>query len=203
MRRPRRWLHVGAAAGTAAHHGFELAAGVGLVFQPYLGLGGSAALWGASLPAWVATVWWASARARRRAAGPDDAPAERVDHLVDGTLAFLVGVSIAGALLHFKLWPVERRPRGRRLGLPVLVEAEGLSPRQLPTYNAVLYVWGIASVAALIGGTPRGSRRWAAPGLVAAIPLTWSARHHFAWLAQQARDRPAWWNRAPRQGAVR
>ena len=36
---------------TAAHHGFELTSGVGLVWQPELGLGPASALWGAEIPA--------------------------------------------------------------------------------------------------------------------------------------------------------
>jgi hypothetical protein len=181
----RRRLHLGAVAGTAAHHGFELAAGVGLVFQPYAGLGGALAGWGAALPAWAALA--ASPRLARRV-GPAG----------DAGLALLAGVSLAGALLHFALWPVERRPSGHPLALPVLVEAEGLGPRQLPAYNAILYCWAAASLAALAAGTPSGSRRWAVLGLASWIPLAASARHHFAWLRAEAISRPAWWNRAGR-----
>ena len=38
---------------TAGHHGFELTSGVGLVWQPELGLGPASALWGAQIPLWV------------------------------------------------------------------------------------------------------------------------------------------------------
>jgi hypothetical protein len=179
----RRRLHLGAVAGTAAHHGFELAAGVGLVFQPYAGLGGALAGWATALPAWAALA--SSPRLARRTGRPGDAG-----------LAVLAGVSLAGALLHFALWPVGRWPAGRRLALPVLVEAEGLGARQLPVYNAILYGWAAASLAALLGGTPRGSRRWAAAGFASWIPLSLSARHHFEWLRAEAAARPAWWNRA-------
>ena len=137
----RRALHIGAVVGTAAHHGFELAAGVGLVFQPYLGLGGSLTAWGTALPAWRPSCW-------------------------------------------------------RLTGAVRLVEAEGLSRRQLPAYNSVLYMWGAAAVAALVAGTPRASRRWAAIGLLSAVPLALSARHHFEWLERVATQHPAWWNRA-------
>ncbi len=51
LRRP--WT-VLAAAGTAAHHGFELSQGVGLVLQPELGLRGAGALWGSQVSVWVA-----------------------------------------------------------------------------------------------------------------------------------------------------
>lgn len=170
----RRLLHTGPPLGTLAHHGFELSAGVGLVFQPYLGLPGSLALWGTALPAWVVF-----------AVGP-----ERL-LLRDPLLAALAGTSLAGALIHFVLWPV-----GRRRGLPVLLEAEGLPAGAMPAYNAILYGWALSALAALVLGTPRGSRRWALLGLATGLPLRASARHHFEWLAEAARRQPAWWNRA-------
>jgi hypothetical protein len=188
---PKRWLHLAAVSGTAAHHGFELGAGVGLVFQPYLGLGGALAAWGAALPAWAAGAVVAGRRARRRGTA-DDA----FLRAADAVLAFLAGVSVAGALLHFRLWPVELRPAGRWYAVPVLVQAEGLKPRQLPVYNAVLYAWSIGSLAAVAVGTPGRRRWWALPGLLAAQPLTRSARHHFEWLGLQAAVNPRWWNRA-------
>lgn len=172
----RRSLHVGPALGTLAHHGVELAAGVGLVFQPYLGLSGSLALWGAALPAWVAVV---AAPQRLRWREP--------------LLAVLAGTSLAGALIHFVLWPL-----GRRRGLPVLLEAEGLPGELMPAYNAILYGWALAAVVALAFGTPRGRRRWALVGMASWLPLRASARHHFRWLREAARQQPAWWNRAVR-----
>ena len=50
MRRP--WTTATAIL-TAAHHGFELSSGVGLVLQPELGLGFAGALWGTGIPAWI------------------------------------------------------------------------------------------------------------------------------------------------------
>src|ERR1700686_2045738 len=38
---------------TAAHHGFELSSGVGLVLQPEMGLGPACALWGSQIPVWI------------------------------------------------------------------------------------------------------------------------------------------------------
>ena len=173
MRRPiARPLHTLTAAATAAHHLFELGAGTGLVFQPYLGLGPAAALWSVSLPGWLA----AAARGSTR---------------WDRPLAFLAGLSIGGATVHFTLWPFEVRH-----GLPRLVEAEGLRDEQLPAYNAVLYVWALAAAAALALETPRRARGFALAGALAAVPLRWSARHHFTWIKEQARINPAWWNRA-------
>jgi hypothetical protein len=172
MRRSLRPLHALTCLCTAAHHVFELAAGTGLVFQPYIGLSGAATMWSVGLPGWLMVAARGSSRWER-------------------PLAFLAGLSIGGAAVHFTLWPVEVRR-----GVPVLSEAEGLEPWQLPAYNAVLYAWALSAAAALAVETPRGTRRWALAGGLAAAPLRWSARHHFAWIKEQARTNPAWWNRA-------
>ena len=122
-RRVKRPLHASTALGAMAHHGFELAAGVGLVFQPYLGLAGAAGLWGVGLPGWLAV----SARGSGRWERP---------------LAFLQGLSAGAAVVHYTLWPTVRRR-----GLPWLVRAEGLRPGQLPAYNTLLYLWAAAAMA--------------------------------------------------------
>ena len=167
----RRW-HVLTCLATATHHLFELLAGTGLVFQPYLGLRGATTLWSVALPGWFV--------AARRGSPKWDRP-----------LAFLAGLSVGGAAVHFTLWPFEARG-----GLPMLVEAEGLRPEQLPAYNAVLYAWALSAAIAVAQETPRGARRWAMAGMLAAVPLRFSARHHFRWIKSQARTNPAWWNRA-------
>jgi hypothetical protein len=174
----RRPLHALTAVATAAHHGFELAAGTGLVFQPYIGLRGASVLWTIGLPGWFA----AAARGSRA---------------WDRPLAFLAGLSIGGAAVHFSLWPWERKA-----GIPLLMEAEGLKPDQLPAYNAVLYTWALSALAALAIDTPRGARKWALAGALAAAPLRFSARHHFTWVRDQAQTNPAWWNRALRNEAA-
>src|SRR5205823_2784647 len=143
MRRPLTALAV---AGTTAHHGLEVFAGVGLVFQPYLGLPGSIAFWSVNLP----VLLWAAARGGRR---------------WDPVLANALGTGLAGALVHFTIWPW----RVRR-GVPLLTEAEGLSPGQLPAYNAVLWTWAVASALALLRETSPGNRRWFALGLLNGIP---------------------------------
>ena len=162
---------------TAAHHGFELAAGVGLVLQPELGLTGAGALWGLQLPAWALLAW-------------------RGDPRSDGLLAAWSGAALAGAAVHFLLWPTRRS----RLGLPVLADAEGMEGAGLAAYNAILHVWAAAAAVSLLSDIPKGRRRWALAGL-ATLPLQRaSAAHHFAWLADRATDAPAWWNRAAHQG---
>jgi hypothetical protein len=168
MRRP---FHALAVAGTAAHHAYEVNAGVGLVFQPFLGLPGSIAWWSTNLPA----LAWAAARGGER---------------FDKPLAFAAGAGLGGALVHYSIWPWTLRA-----GVPVLTEAEGLSPSQLPAYNAILIAWMAAGALALLRETPKGARRWFALGVLNAIPLRLSAKHHFAWAAEQARTNPSWWNR--------
>src|SRR5207248_1382821 len=137
-----------------------------------LGFGGAAALWGIGLPGWILLAARGSSR-------------------WDRLLAVLAGLAAGGAAVHYTLWPVEVRR-----GLPLLVEAEGLRPESLPAYNALLYAWAAAAGTALLIETPREARRWAVVGLLAAMPLRASARHHFHWIREQAETRPAWWNRA-------
>jgi hypothetical protein len=120
--------------------------------------------------------------------------------LVDGALAFLVGASLAGAGVHFVMWPATRRPAGKWWGVPVLTEAEGLRGRQLPAYTAVLYAWVAAALVALLAGTPARSGRYVVLGLLTGPPFRASARHHFEWLHSEAQERPSWWNRAGRHG---
>jgi hypothetical protein len=158
---------------TAAHHGFELSSGVGLVLQPELGLGFAGALWGTAIPAWI-----------RLAAKGDET---RWDPL----LAAWSGASLAGVVVHFSLWPW----RHNRLGIPVLTEAESLSSSSLPAYNALLYAWAAASALSIFREIRPGARRWALVGLATSPLLRRSARHHFSWLKQEALTNPAWWNR--------
>jgi hypothetical protein len=159
--------------GTAAHHTFELAAGVGLVFQPELGLPGAVALWGAALPFGFVT----SLRSKDR---------------LEPLLAWSRGAALAGAAVHFMLWPWRFRP------VPLLDKAEGLNQRQVRYYNVVLYAWGAMAAAALLRETPRRSGPWALLGLGSAVLLRQSARYHFRWITEQARVNPRWWNRGLR-----
>ena len=174
MKRP--WTAATCAA-TAAHHVFELASGVGLVFQPYLGMAGAGALWGVVLPAWLVVAVRGSERWRL-------------------PLAFAAGMGLGGAALHFALWPWSLRR-----GVPMLEEAEGLRPAAMPAYNAVVWAWGIAAAGAIVRETSGRDRPVALAGATAAFALAPSARRHFAWVREQARVRPAWWNRALAEGA--
>jgi len=157
---------------TAAHHGFELTSGVGLVMQPELGLVPAGALWGAGIPAWIHL-------------------AAKGNGKWDRLLAASSGAALAGVFVHFFLWPWRRN----KLGLPVLTEAEGLRPSMLPAYSALLHVWGAACVLSIVRDVRPGARRWSLVGLAAFPLLRRSAEHHFAWLTQEALKNPAWWNR--------
>ncbi len=157
---------------TAAHHGFELTSGVGLVLQPELGLVPAGALWGAQIPLWITLA----AKGGRR---------------WDRLLAVWSGAALAGVAVHFVLWPWRRN----KLGLPVLSEAEGLSPALLPAYSTLLHLWGVACVGSIALEVRPGHRRWSLVGLAALPLLRKSAAHHFAWLTQEAQRNPAWWNR--------
>ena len=173
MTRIRRPFSVLSALGTAAHHSYELGSGVGLVLQPEVGLAGSVVLWGVQLPAWAVGAAFGGRR-------------------WDKTLALWAGTGLAGAVVHYVMWPWRRN----RLGLPALTTAEGLSSAQLPAYNGILWAWAAASGLAVALEVPRGARRWAVAGLLTMPILRLSARHHFDWIRREAADQPAWWNRA-------
>jgi hypothetical protein len=149
------------AVATAGHHGFELRAGVGLVFEPFLGRRGALALWGVALPGWLAMAL----------AG---------DERFDRPLALNNALGLAGGIVHFVEWPWELHG-----GVPTLTQAEGLPPERLPAYNRVLQAWIAAGALALAFETPRRVRPWALLGLALGEPLRRSARHHFRWLREQ------------------
>jgi hypothetical protein len=171
-RRLRRPWSALTAALTAAHHVFELSNGVGLVWQPELGLAGAGGLWGVQIPIWIALAAKGSGRWNK-------------------LLAALSGGALGGAIVHFLIWPWRRNG----MGLPVLSEAEGLGPSRMPAYNTILYAWGAASAISVLHEIPPRDRRWALVGLATLPLMRISAKHHFSWLTEQAATNPAWWNR--------
>lgn len=173
---PRRPFSVLTALGTAAHHGFEVRAGVGLVFEPFIGRRRAVAMWAAGLPAWALAAW----------AGEGEA--------VEKWVALNNAAGLAGGIVHFVQWPFERRR-----GIPYLTEAEGMSAEQLRPYNRVLHLWTLAGLLAVALETPRHARRWALFGLLLGEPLRRSAIHHFRWAAQQAERDPERWSPALRE----
>ena len=56
---PRRPFSVLTALGAATHHAFEVRAGVGLVFEPFIGRRAATAMWAGGLPAWALAGWFA------------------------------------------------------------------------------------------------------------------------------------------------
>lgn len=172
MSRRRRILHAATFGGTAAHHGFELGKGVGLVLQPELGLAGASAFWTAILGSSVGMSLRASSK-------------------WDRPLAFGIGANVGAAAIHFILWPWEVRK-----GVPVLTEAEGLRDEDLAKYNALLNLWALVGIVAVLTEVPQGERRYALAGFLSVLPLQKHARFHFRWLQEQAEKNPAWWNRA-------
>ena len=152
-------LHAATQLGTAAHHTFELTSGVGLVFQPELGLRDR---WHRGAPS--------CARVRDRSAqrGPPRAAA--------------------------RLQPGRRRRDGRpfllrgECPIPLLDEAEGLSERQLPWYNALLTPGQEPPWPPWSGRRPAGRVGRHRPGHT--VLLRKSAQYHFRWATEQARVNP-------------
>jgi len=173
--RLRRLFAAGSTLGLLAHNAFETRAGVGLVFEPFLGRRGAYALWGAYFPAMLA------------AASRDGEVARRLS-------AFGAGIGVAGFAVHFKAWPWSLHG-----GLPMLDEAEGLREDQLPAYNAVLWFWLVSSALGLRDATRPGARRFAIAGLLNFPILLASARHHFSWAREQALREPERWSPALRE----
>lgn len=168
----RKLLAACSTLGLLAHNAYETRAGVGLVFEPFLGRRGAYALWGAYFPLMLAA-------------------ALRDDNLARRLSAFGAGIGVAGVAVHFRAWPWSLHG-----GLPMLDEAEGLSEEQLPAYNAVLWFWLLCSAASLPSANRPGARRFAVFGLLNYPVLLASARHHFSWARKQAERDPERWSPA-------
>ena len=155
----RRLLAAGSALGLLAHNAFETRAGVGLVFEPFLGRRGAVAMWAAYFPTGARRRGWA--RARTRAASPPSVP----------------GSASPGVAVHFKAWPWSLHG-----GLPMLDEAEGLSEDSAPRLQRGALVLA-ASAARSACPPPTGPERGASPisGLLNFPILLASAQHHFEW----------------------
>jgi hypothetical protein len=82
----RRLFSAGSALGLFAHNAFETRAGVGLVFEPFIGRRGAYALWSAYFPLMLAAAAREGENARRLS-------------------AFSAGIGVAGVAVHFKAWP--------------------------------------------------------------------------------------------------
>jgi len=166
-------LNALATLGAAAHNGFERYAGVGVFLEPWIGRRATNVLWSTTLP--VGFI--------RALIGDDrDRP----------MMALNAGIAIAGMGVHFADWPWSLRWGF----LPWLDEAEGLTPRQLPYYNTLLWLWLAGGVGSVALETRREHLRYALAGVATAPLLLESARHHFAWAKQQALRDPEHWSAA-------
>lgn len=171
----RKLLAAGSALGLLAHNAFETRAGVGLVFEPFLGRRGAVAMWSAYFPLALGAALGEGRWARRIS-------------------AFSAGIGVAGVAVHFKAWPWSLHG-----GVPMLDEAEGLSEDQLPAYNAVLWFWLVCSALSLPAANRRDERRYAIFGLLNFPILLASAKHHFEWAREQAELEPERWSPALRE----
>jgi hypothetical protein len=169
--RRRKPLNALATLGTAAHNGFERWAGVGVVLEPWLGRRSTNVLWSVVLPFGFVRAFTGS---------------EREDPL----LAFNAGIAIAGMAVHFVNWPWSLRWRV----VPWLDEAEGLTPAQMPYYNAILWTWLLAGAGSALLETRREHAKYVLVGVATGPLLLASARHHFAWARDQARRDPERWS---------
>jgi hypothetical protein len=153
----RRWTGFTILA-VAAHHGIELAAGLGLPGEPLLSRRRAVCGWAAALSAHVAA---ASSAGRRW----------------NPALAAANGSLQALAAQHYLSWP------WRLLrGVPMLTQAEGLPAWWLPAYNAALLTAVAGATVGTLTEIPAGRRRWHLYGL-ATLPVQHpSARHHLRWL---------------------
>jgi hypothetical protein len=161
-----------AAAGLAGHVFFELGAGVGMPFASILG------------PVPAAGLWTAGTAAFWRAAKTGSAT-------WDSAFALVNSVGLAAVVAHLTGWPARRT----RVGLPWLRDCEGLGPDLMRYYNPILYVGGLAAVAALIRENRSAPRQL--PMLAAVlVPALVAAQHwEHERLKEAARTGPGWWNR--------
>jgi hypothetical protein len=170
-RRPFKPLNALATLGAAAHNGFERWAGVGVFLEPWIGRRATNVLWSVTLP-----VGFLRALVGDERDGP--------------LLAFNAGIAIAGMGVHFADWPWSLRWGA----LPWLDEAEGLTPEQMPYYNALLWAWLLGGAGSVLLETRREHLKYALAGVATAPLLLESARHHFAWAKQQASHDPERWS---------
>ncbi|TDE09716.1 hypothetical protein [Jiangella asiatica] len=168
----RRPLTRLATAGLATHVFFELAAGVGMPLASVLG------------PVPAAGLWAACTKAVRQAAGTRPASS-------DAAFATLNGAGLAAVIAHLTSWPRQRTP----IGLPWLRDCEGLGPELMRFYNPILYVSGIAALAAILQEN-RSAPRHVPLLCLGLVPVIAAAQHReHRRLMKVAREHPRWWNR--------
>jgi hypothetical protein len=161
-----------ATAGLAGHVFFELAAGVGMPGASVVG----------PLPA--AAAWASGSLALDRLATRPSASGDRV-------LTAMNGLGLAAVVGHLAGWPRRRTP----IGLPWLVDCEGLGPELMRFYNPIVYASGISALGGLLREN-RTAPAWLGWSLLVAVPLLVRLQHvEHRRLRALARTRPGWWNR--------
>jgi hypothetical protein len=168
-----------ATAGLAGHVFFELAAGVGMPLASVLGPLPAAAAWASG-----------SVALDRLAARPSPSG--------DRALAVANGLGLAAVVGHLAGWPRRRT----RIGLPWLVDCEGLGPALMRWYNPVVYASAVGALGALLREN-RSAPRWLGWSLLATVPLLVRVQHgEHRRLRALAGTRPGWWNRRLQEGPV-
>jgi hypothetical protein len=166
----RPWTRFGV-LGMAGHLGYELVAGVGVPLAPWVGVR-------------TATTGYAALSAGAyRAAGRLASPRG------DRVFAAANGLFLAAVVAHFTCWP-----RTTRVGLPWLLECEGLEGPVIAPYNVLLHVSAVAAV----GGAVENRRAWPWCATMALVVLPWlrhQQRSEYERLLKQASREPRWWNR--------
>jgi hypothetical protein len=167
----RRWTQA-ALAGSAAHVFLELAAGVGMPGASVVG------------PAPAAVAWAAGTRAVWRTAGRTGRPADRPLQVYDG-------LALTAVVAHYAAWPRRRT----RIGLPWLIECEGMRGDLMLAYNVILLSCGGAAVMALVRENRSASAVLGLAPLLL-VPVFGHVQHReYDRLVKIAEERPAWWNR--------
>jgi hypothetical protein len=165
----RPWTRLGTLA-AGAHVSYELAAGVGMPFASRVGPIRAAALWAT-----------ATAVALRGA--------ERHPESWDPVYAALDAAYLSAVLAHVAGWP-----RTRVLGVPWLLECEGIAGRAIHPYNVILYLSGGFAVIALAGSRSGRLLGVVVPGVLVPVLVRWQ-HEEVARLRARADHDPGWWNR--------
>jgi hypothetical protein len=96
----------------------------------------------------------------------------------------------SGVAVHFILWPVDWRKMPTRL-----IDAEGMGPRHC---LGTTFCLRLARCYYSCTAHRNGAAVVGVAGSASGLPVQRGASHHLQWLAEEARRRSAWWNRAAR-----
>jgi hypothetical protein len=170
INRARPWTRFGAAS-MGAHVFYELACGVAM---PLCSVAGPA----------PAVVGWATGTTGSITA------AGRAPDKHNAAFGVLNGIFLSAVVAHIIYWP-----KRWSFGVPWLTECEGLRGNAIGPYNLILYTSGAAAIAGLVENGPSALRRGVVVPLILVPVLLRVQDVEFTRLKEQARERPAWWNR--------